>query len=293
MRKQFVNTTEKIIDNNKDTVLLLGDIGVFGFRNLFKKYPARVFNIGILEQSTIGIAAGLSLTDFIPIVHTITPFLVERCLEQLKIDFGYQKLRGNFVSVGASYDYAALGPTHHCPADVQLLKTIPGMQIVIPGTSNEFNTLFNEGYDNDSPTYYRLSEEENSLELDVKFGYGNLIKKGKDATIVVVGPLLDDVLEATKNMDVTILYYTTVTPFDSNLLIDNTKSEKVILIEPYYEGALNYEISKCLQNKPISFLNIGVPHMFMTNYGQKTEHDRVNGLTPDLMVKKICDFIYG
>ena len=118
MRKQFIETVEAIIKEDERAVLLLGDIGVFGFRKIFETHKERVFNIGILEQSTISMASGMAMTGLIPIVHTIAPFLVERGLEQLKIDFGYQKLGGNFVSVGASYDYAALGCTHHCPGDV-------------------------------------------------------------------------------------------------------------------------------------------------------------------------------
>lgn len=88
------------MEQDKRVALLLGDIGVFGFKKSFELFPDRVFNIGILEQSTIGLAAGLSMQELIPIVHTIAPFLVERGIEQLKDDFGYQKLGGNFVSVG-------------------------------------------------------------------------------------------------------------------------------------------------------------------------------------------------
>jgi transketolase len=109
MRKQFTKTITKFLIKNNKIILLLGDIGVFGFKNLLKKYPARALNIGILEQSTISFAAGLSKSGFIPIVHTIAPFIVARAFEQLKIDFGYQKLKGNFITIGSSYDYASLG----------------------------------------------------------------------------------------------------------------------------------------------------------------------------------------
>jgi transketolase len=170
MRKQFPKTVETLMSQNERLVVLLGDIGVFGFRNIFSDYPDRIYNIGILEQSTIGVAAGLALEGMIPVVHTIAPFIVERSLEQLKLDFGYQQLGGNFVSVGASYDYAALGCTHHCPADVSILKSIPEMEIVLPGTAEEFDCLFNQVYDDGRPTYFRLSEQSNKESHVVKFG---------------------------------------------------------------------------------------------------------------------------
>lgn len=279
MRKQLIKTVENILAKDDKTTLLLGDIGVFGFRNSFKNYPDRVYNIGILEQSTISLASGMAITGLIPIVHTIAPFLVERALEQLKIDFGYQGLGGNFVSIGASYDYAALGCTHHCPADVSLLLTIPNMEIIVPGTSDEFDQLFSNTYNNGNPTYYRLSEYENNTSNKVSYGKGNIIKLGSRATIICVGNMLTNVVEATKDLDVTILYYTTLNPFDSDLLLNNYVYDKpIIVVEPFYEGSINYKISKTLEGIKHKLINIGIPHKFLRNYGTKLEHDKQLGL---------------
>jgi len=277
MRKQLVKSVEKILSEDTNTVLLLGDIGVFGFRNSLKKHPNRAYNIGILEQSTISLSAGMSKTGLIPFVHTIAPFLVERAFEQLKIDFGYQNLNGNFISVGASYDYASLGCTHHCPGDVNILYAIPNMEILLPGTSKELDSLINECYDNGKPTYYRLSEHENDFSNDVKVGRANLIKKGSDATIICFGNSLSSVIESTKNMDVTILYYTSVRPFDGDLLLDNF-NQNIIIVEPFYEGSVNFEVTKTLKDKKYSLYNIGVPREFIMKYGKKEEVDKFVGL---------------
>lgn len=287
MRKQLVHTVESLLGKDENLVLLLGDIGVFGFRRAFELYSERVYNIGILEQSTISVAAGLAKEGFIPIIHTIAPFLIERCLEQLKIDFCYQTLGGNFVSVGASYDYAALGCTHHCPGDVGILKNVPGMEIILPGTASEFNLLFRQAYSNNKPTYYRLSERENPIGYDVKFGEAYIIQKGTHATVIAVGPLLRSVLEASKDLDVTILYYTTISPFDSETLKENIVSSKVMLCEPYYYGVLSTEIYSALRSTPIILDCIGVPHEFMTNYGSAEEHDEFIGLTAENIKKRL------
>jgi len=292
MRGQFVNTMESLIKEHPQLTLLLGDIGVFGFRNSLKNYPERAYNIGILEQSTISLAAGLAKTNMVPVVYTIAPFLIERCFEQLKIEFGYQKLGGNFVSVGASYDYAALGCTHHCPADVQILKNIPGMQIVLPGTSHELDLLFRQVCFNSSPTYMRLSEQENSDSYDVEFGKAVVVKKGDDATVIAVGPILRPVSDAVKDMNVTLLYYTTVSPFDVETLQKNCRSSKVILCEPYYEGGLAYEICTALKPRPVSLNFIGVPHKFLTNYGKSEEHDKNINLDAEAIQKRIEKIIY-
>ena len=146
MRKQFVSTIENIFREDKKIFLLLGDIGVFGFRDVLSSYPDRAKNIGILEQSMISLASGLSMAGFFPTVHTIAPFISERALEQIKVDLCYQNLPANLVAVGGSYDYSALGPTHHCPGDVGVLNELPGMEIIIPGSQEEFDYLFRERY---------------------------------------------------------------------------------------------------------------------------------------------------
>lgn len=279
MRKQFVKTIESILPKDKRLVLLLGDIGVYGFKKAFEDFPERVKNIGILEQSTVSLASGLSMVGLIPVVHSIAPFLIERSIEQLKDDFCYQKLGGNFVSVGASYDYAALGCTHHCPGDVGMLKNIPGMQIVLPGTAEEFDRLFRKSYANGEPTYFRLSEKQNSKSYNVKFGKAEIVKKGEIATIIAIGPTLDIIMKAAENLNVTILYYTTISPFDKKTLLENCKSGKILLCEPYYRGMLLPEIIDALKNRMISFELVGVPNNLLTNYGKSEEHDKIIGFT--------------
>lgn len=286
MRKQFTKSLQEILYSNEKTCLLLGDIGVFGFRNEIKNLPKRVYNIGILEQATIGVAAGMAKTGLIPFVHTIAPFMIERAFEQLKVDFGYQTLNGNFISVGASYDYASLGCTHHCPGDIGCLLNIPNMQIVCPGTSSEFDTLLKQSYDNGSPTYFRLSEHENKESNSVEFGKANVIKKGTNATIICFGNTLQSVLDATKDIDVTVLYYTTVTPFDYKTLLDNF-NQTIIIVEPFYEGSANRLITKSLEGKLYRLFNIGVLNIFLTNYGKKSEHDIAMGLYPEALNQRI------
>ena len=291
MRKQFVKTVESILGQDEKAILLLGDIGVFGFKKAFETFPDRVFNIGILEQSTVGLAAGLSMQGFVPVVHTIAPFLIERSLEQLKNDFCYQNLGGNFVSVGASYDYATLGCTHHCPGDVGMLKNIPGMEIVLPGNAEEFDKLFRQSYANGKPTYFRLSEKQNSKNYEVKFGKAEIVKKGKLATIIAVGPMLELAMMASEGLDVTILYYTTVIPFDKKTLKENSESGKILLCEPYYAGALLPEILETLSSKPISIESVGVPSRMMTNYGTACEHDEAIGFTYKNIREKLLKLI--
>lgn len=281
MRKQFVTTVEAALGHDDQLVLLLGDIGVWGFNRAFKSYPDRVYNIGILEQATISVAAGMAMNGLIPIVHTIAPFMIERAYEQIKLDFGYQQLGGNFVSVGASYDYAGLGCTHHCPGDVGILSQIPGMEIVLPGTPQEFDRLFNQSYSNGHPTYYRLSEQSNPIVVETEFGKASVIKKGSQAIVIAVGSSLKMVLEAAADLDVTILYYTTITPFDSETLQKLNKTGKIMICEPYYSGVVATKVLQALAGVSLQLEMVGVPIKFLTNYGHSEEHSRAMGFTAE------------
>ena len=212
----------------------------------------------------ISMAAGLALSGMIPVVHTIAPFLVERAFEQLKIDFGYQGLGGNFISVGASYDYPKLGCTHHCPGDVAILKTIPNMEIFVPGHPDEFDKQFWNNYERTTPKYFRLSEQSN------KTSYAStIIKKGTRGEVVATGPMLDRVKEACNDLDVTIFYKTRIFPFPTD-----------ISVVPFYENSF----------PEFCGLSIGVPRKFLTNYGTVAEHDEACGLTAPQIRKRIMEY---
>jgi len=272
MRKQFARTTHEILNINEQAIVLLGDIGVFGFMEAMRDHPDRVLNIGILEQTTISLAAGLSIEGMIPIVHTIAPFMVERALEQIKIDFGYQRLRGNLVSVGGSFDYAALGCTHHCPGDVSTLLSVPNVEIVVPGTAAEFRQLLLNEYDNASVTYYRLSESENSESHDVKLGQANIVRSGNQATVICIGPTLDMTLKAVENFDVSVIYMTSIRPFDHTSVRQASQSGRVLIVEPFYEGTLTYEVMTALSGIPSMVSSVGIPRSFRSEYGTREEH---------------------
>jgi transketolase len=288
MRNQFTKTVTELFNKDKNIFLILGDIGVFGFQNLLKKKPTRALNIGILEQTTVSFAAGLSKIGFIPIVHTIATFMVDRAFEQLKLDFGYQKLNGNFVSVGGSYDYAALGCSHHCPEDINLMKNIPTMQIVVPGNSGEFNQLFKQSYKKKLPKYFRLSSEENKLNLNVKFGKANILNQGKRVTVIAIGPVLNFIYEECIKMNLNLIYYTTIRPFDYNVLkkIKN-KTEKIVIIEPFYEGSITNDLINFFSNKKLQIASISIPYNFLTNYGSKKEHDEKLGFNKKNFINKV------
>ena len=184
MRKIFPRAIEELMKKDKKIFCLLGDIGVFSFREIFKKYKERILNMSTMEQSMIGFASGLSKAGYKPVIHTIAPFLVLSAIDQIKIDFVYNRLNCNIVSVGASNDYAKLGTTHHCFEDVNILSNYEDINLFIPSNPEEFKFLFKKNYNNNSINYFRISEK--NLKFNIKTN-GFLSKNKSKSLIIIVG----------------------------------------------------------------------------------------------------------
>ena len=171
MRKIFPKTIERLMQKDKRIFCLLGDIGVFSFRNIFKKYKNRILNMSTMEQTMIGFGAGLSKAGFIPIIHSIAPFLILRALEQIKIDFVYNKLNCNIVSVGASNDYSKLGTTHHCFEDISILSNYNEINLFLPSNAIELEYLLKKNYNNKCVNYFRISGNIEGKKIKKKWLY--------------------------------------------------------------------------------------------------------------------------
>jgi transketolase len=294
MQRQFAETTLDLLEKDDRVVLMFAGAGIVdqsNFENFKLRCPNRIIDMGIAEQAAIGVASGLSIGKKIPVFHTQSPFIVERAYEQLKIDFGYQKIGGNFVGLGGSLEFTFLGPTHNCPADVGVLKLIPNMQIVVPGTLPEFDSLFRQCYDNNLPTYYRLSRDINNVHHDVTFGKANLIKKGSKATIIAIGPMLQLALDVLGEEDITILYYTTIAPFDSETLQEHLTNSRILLFEPYFKGGIAEDIISSLIGESIKMNFIGIPKKFFTEYGLLSELTEEIGISHEQIRKKYLELL--
>ena len=281
MREQMGSTITELMDVDQRLVMVLCDISAGYFESAAAAHPGRVVSLGIMEQTAVSLAAGFALEGFVPVVHSIAPFLVERPFEQIKDDFCYQGLGGNFISIGASYDYASDGMTHQAPGDVAILRTLPGMEVIVPGTSAEFDALFRDRYADGAPTYFRTSSQVNRASRPVRFGQLDVVRTGAAATVVAVGPMLDRVVEACAGRDVSIAYCTTAAPFDAAGLraLAGDRPAPVLLVEPYYAGTGIGDVLQALAPAPVRVESIGIPRRVLRNYGTAEEHDAALGLT--------------
>jgi len=291
MRERFYETAAELVDLHDRVAVVIAEIGGSALMAAKRRHPDRVINVGIREQLMVGVAGGLALAGFRPIAHSYAPFIVERPFEMLKLDIGHQDVGAILVSVGASYDSAASGRTHQSPEDVALVAALPGWRIFVPGHPDEADLLLRAATADDDRVYLRLAEQSNALARPIEPGLFHVERHGRDATVIVVGPLLDPVLEATADLDVTVLYATTVRPFDREGLRSAMPTREVILVEPYLAGTSSSEVAEALVDTPHRLLALGVPNVEHRRNGTWRAHNIAHGLDAAGIRARVLSFL--
>jgi transketolase len=296
MRQRFTSVTAAALDADPRLALVLADIGVDSFEQtgVSDRHPGRVVNVGIREQLMIGVAAGMAQEGMRPVVHSYTPFLVERPFEQIKLDLGHQGVGAVLVSIGASYDAAPEGRTHQAPGDVALLATVPGFAIHVPGHADEVEHLLRREFTRDGRAYVRLSSETNADAWPV--GRLAVVREGAAGgpLVLAVGPALDQVLAATADLAVTVAYSSTVLPFPAaEVRALAAGRREVAIVEPYLAGTSAGPLADALRDEPRRILTLGVPPLELRRYGRPEEHRRAYGLDAAGIRRSLDGFLAG
>jgi transketolase len=296
LRGIFAKIMCEVGATNNNLVVMVGDISHGILSEFRKNYPERYFNIGINEPAMISISAGLSKVGLIPVVHTIAPFLVERTYEQIKIDFAYQNLGGNLISVGSAFDYSKLGCSHHSYSDVSLMASLPNSQIFIPGSEVEFEVLFKYSYTQEKINYFRLTENSHGVNFgpnEIIPEKGIKIRNGKDITFVTIGATLKDVLIASDTLlqlgfDCEVIYLHTFKPFDSKIVRESVeKTRKFLTIEELssHDGLYNQVLKSVYEIDGVRGGQLAI-NDFLRFYGTYKELRSVARLDAESIIQK-------
>jgi len=205
MRNEFVAALEEQARNDERIILIVGDLGfgvVDSFANLF---PSQFYNVGVAEQSMIGIAAGLASEGFRPFVYSIGNFPSMRCLEQIRIEVAYENSDVCIVSVGAGLSYGTLGYTHHAIEDYACMSALPNMSIITPADAFEAAAFVEWHSSCNGPKYLRLGRggEPNLHTGPVKLKEGQplLVYEGTSGVVLSCGALTSDLVREAIEID--------------------------------------------------------------------------------------------
>ena len=158
MRNRFGEVISKLADENENIIIIVADIGYRVFDDFREKYPERFINMGICEQSIISVSSGMALEGLQPWVYTITPFLIERPFEQIKLDIDHQNVNVNLVGYS---DYPNLGPTHSEINAKEMMKLFNNIESFFPSNGDETEKMIFQAYEREGPSFISLKSDPN------------------------------------------------------------------------------------------------------------------------------------
>ena len=156
MRKQFSERLHQEMAKNKDVFLLTGDLGYGLWDRIRIDYPNRFYNVGSSEQLMMGMAAGLAMDGKIPVVYSITPFLLYRPFETIRNYIDHEKLPVKLIGGGRDKDYGYLGFSHWAEEDKQIMKVFKNIKTIHPRSIELMNKDFDWILDKETPVYMNL-----------------------------------------------------------------------------------------------------------------------------------------
>ena len=156
MRRRFGKVINELAKKDNKIVLIVGDIGYGIFDDFRREHPKKFLNLGLCEQSMIGFASGMALEGLKPWVYTITPFLIERPFEQIKLDIDQQNVNVNLVGFA---DYPTLGPSHAELDGERLMKLFKNIKSFFPKNSDETESAIYQSYKKTGPTFISLKSD--------------------------------------------------------------------------------------------------------------------------------------
>jgi transketolase len=245
VRNTFSEALYEEATKNPDIYLVVADISPAGSMTKFTtQYPDRFINVGVAEQSMIGIAAGLALKGCQPFAYTIATFSLYRPFEMVRDDLGYQNLPVTVVGMGAGVIYSTLGGTHHTQEDVAIAGAIPNMQIIAPCDPLECTDATRWcAHQKNGPVYLRIGKAgEPVLTKGAEpwqFGKIRYLRRGSDVCILTFGVIsrmaaqVADALQE-QGKSVSLVSVHTMKPLDREGIIGALKNHShVIVIEEH------------------------------------------------------------
>ena len=275
-RVSYGETLVELGAEHDDFVVLDADLAASTQTGRFKDaYPDRFFDVGIAEQNLMSLAAGIAATGRVAFASSFAMFAAGRAYEQIRNSIGYPPLN---VKIGASHAGLSVGEdgaTHQCNEDIALMRTIPGMTVIVPCDDVEARAATRAAYEHDGPVYLRLARLATPVFNDpetyeFELGKGIVMRKGSDVTIVACGLMVQAALEAAeklaeKGVSAEVINIHTVKPIDADLIAQSAaKTGHVVTCEEHSViGGLGSAVCDVLaEHCPVPVRKVGVEDVF-------------------------------
>lgn len=289
---------EELVELGKehdDFVVLDADLAAATKTGLFKAaFPDRHVDCGIAEQDLMGIAAGIAAAGHKVFASSFAMFAAGRAFEQVRNSIGYPHLDVKIGATHAGLSVGEDGATHQCCEDIALMRTIPGMTVIVPSDDVEARAATRAAYEMDGPVYLRFCRLATPVvndrpDYDFEVGKAYVLREGTDVTIVACGLMVEQALEAARQLEASgvsaeVINAPTVKPLDAETIVASArKTGRVVTAEEHSViGGLGSAACDVLSEQhPVPVRKVGVEDTFgesgpavevLKKYGLTAEH---------------------
>lgn len=245
----------------------VGSSKLAGFQT---KFPDRVINVGIAEQTMVGVGAGLANGGFIPFVSAASCFLTGRALEQIKADIAYSDVNVKLVGQSSGIAYGELGPTHHSIEDFAWLRVLRNLTLIVPSDPWETAEAVRWAAAHDGPVYLRISRmpvpDLGVQDRVFRMGQAEQIRAGADVAIIACGTMVSfaaaaaDILLA-EGIHARVLNMATINPLDEAAVLAAAQTGAIVTVEEAsVRGGLGGAVAEfCAGHLPVPMEMLGFP----------------------------------
>lgn len=298
-RKVLCQELAALMRENDKIVILDADLAKpDGIYPLFQEFPDRCFQVGIAEANMASICAGLSAYGYIPVMVTFAPFATRRAFDQIAVSIAYSKQRVIIVGTDPGITAEANGGTHMSFEDIAIMRSIPDMIVYDAVDDVQLSQAIKQLIDTEKNVYLRMPRKLRPTVFDENykyvFGKADVIKEGKDVTIIATGTMVYESLEADKilselGIDAEIISVNTIKPLDVETIVNSVKKTKCVVTceNSNIKGGLYSAVSEALStNYPSFVIPVGVEDEF-GQVGKYNDLLKAYHLTPTDIVEKV------
>lgn len=275
-RESYGEALTALAEKYPNLVVLDADLAAATKTGIFKKaYPERFFDCGIAEANMMGVAAGLATAGKIPFASTFAMFAAGRAYEIVRNSIGYPHLNVKIGATHAGISVGEDGATHQCNEDIALMRTIPGMTVIVPSDDTEAKAAVEAAIQFQGPVYMRFGRLAAPILNDPKtykfeWGKGVTMRDGKDITIVATGLMVAEAVSAAETLanegiDARVINIHTIKPLDKEIIIKSAQETgRIVTVEEHsIIGGLGDAVCSAVsENFPVPVTKIGVNDEF-------------------------------
>jgi transketolase len=274
-RDAFAQALEDVALHDPRICAVVNDsVGSSKVGDFAKRFPERLINVGIAEQTMVGLAAGLANAGKIPFVCAASCFLTGRALEQIKADVAYSDANVKLCGMSPGMAYGELGPTHHSIEDLAWTRAIANLTVIVPADPVETDQALRVAAETYGPVFLRVSRMPVPVIHDqqYRFAIGRAVqlRPGRDVTLIANGTMVTRALEAAEllvdaGVDARVLNMSTVRPIDRDAIVAAaSETGRIVTVEEHsVYGGLGSAVAEVVcTTVPVPMRILGVPGVF-------------------------------